>query len=576
MTKARSLANRADDFVSVMDYGADPTGVADSTAAFTAAQTAALASNSKINIPGGTFLLGTTVPFFQQNGAYFEGAGKTSTWIKQGNAGIPAWMILSGTSTINGAWVYNTQITGVELIGVGFKGATSATVAALVMEAHTPYVVCYSEVDIYATGCFNSIKMICGAAYETYSNKISVVQDQNFGTVGLGAIEVGVRLAGVYNEYYLNLAYSNSGVAISSTDWNAVFHHCVTDSCQNIQGDYNTLICPTVESWTGTVSANNAINLIGYSNVIINGSVVNVPHASCPQAIGFNGGGGGLNTILGFQVIGTAPATAPRYPLAIPPGNTGFIANFQNASSAYYLESYVSAAILSGFTFVASPTLTKNGNNATTKLPPVTVTTATYTLDTTIATDYTVLLNYAGTVTLTLPAAASFTGREIVIQNTLAQSAISASSNVVPANSTSAGTAILPAVAGAWARLQSNGTNWNVIGNSLNTLAIPGLTSTGPITVAGASLDVSVAGYGVRVAEGSNAKQGTQALSSGSAVVANTNVTATSRIFLTSQADGGTPGWLRVSARTPGTSFTITSSSGTDTSTVAYEIFEVG
>jgi len=41
-------------------------------------------------------------------------------------------------------------------------------------------------------------------------------------------------------------------------------------------------------------------------------------------------------------------------------------------------------------------------------------------------------------------------------------------------------------------------------------------------------------------------------------------------------ADGGTPGWLRVSARTPGTSFTITSSSGTDTSTVAYQIFEPG
>jgi hypothetical protein len=89
-------------------------------------------------------------------------------------------------------------------------------------------------------------------------------------------------------------------------------------------------------------------------------------------------------------------------------------------------------------------------------------------------------------------------------------------------------------------------------------------------------LDIVTAGRGVKVAEGSNAKQGTTALVGGSAVVANTSVTATSRIFLTSQADGGTPGWLRVSARTAGTSFTITSSSGTDTSTVAYEIFEVG
>jgi len=52
--------------------------------------------------------------------------------------------------------------------------------------------------------------------------------------------------------------------------------------------------------------------------------------------------------------------------------------------------------------------------------------------------------------------------------------------------------------------------------------------------------------------------------------VSNNSVAANSRIFLTSQADGGTPGFLRVSARVNGTSFTITSSSGTDTSTVAW------
>jgi hypothetical protein len=53
-------------------------------------------------------------------------------------------------------------------------------------------------------------------------------------------------------------------------------------------------------------------------------------------------------------------------------------------------------------------------------------------------------------------------------------------------------------------------------------------------------------------------------------------VTANSRIFLTCQTPGGTPGFLRVSARTAGTSFTILSSSGTDTSVVAWEIFEPG
>jgi hypothetical protein len=85
---------------------------------------------------------------------------------------------------------------------------------------------------------------------------------------------------------------------------------------------------------------------------------------------------------------------------------------------------------------------------------------------------------------------------------------------------------------------------------------------------------ITVAGKGLMVKEGSNAKSGVVTLSGGTATVANTSVTSTSRIQLTSQADGGTPGWLRVSARTAGTSFTITSSSASDTSTVAYFIVE--
>lgn len=79
---------------------------------------------------------------------------------------------------------------------------------------------------------------------------------------------------------------------------------------------------------------------------------------------------------------------------------------------------------------------------------------------------------------------------------------------------------------------------------------------------------------GLTVTEGANAKQGVATLVGGTVTVANTSITANSRIFLTSQADGGAPGSLRVSARVVGTSFTITSSSATDTSVVAYEIFE--
>ena len=80
-------------------------------------------------------------------------------------------------------------------------------------------------------------------------------------------------------------------------------------------------------------------------------------------------------------------------------------------------------------------------------------------------------------------------------------------------------------------------------------------------------------GKGLRVVEGANAKQGVVTLVAGVGVVANTAVTASSRIFYCGQ-DTAVTGFLRISARSAGSGFTITSSQAGDTGVVAYEIFE--
>lgn len=79
------------------------------------------------------------------------------------------------------------------------------------------------------------------------------------------------------------------------------------------------------------------------------------------------------------------------------------------------------------------------------------------------------------------------------------------------------------------------------------------------------------------VQEGADSAQGTVRLVAGTATVPTTAVAGTTRIFLTAQDDGpsGTPGALRVSAKTA-TDFTITSTSPTDTTLVAYQIFQQG
>lgn len=87
---------------------------------------------------------------------------------------------------------------------------------------------------------------------------------------------------------------------------------------------------------------------------------------------------------------------------------------------------------------------------------------------------------------------------------------------------------------------------------------------------------LSTAGNGLYVKEGTNATMGTAVLVLGTKVVSTTKVTANSRIFLSSESLGTitSPVAVAVTARTAGTSFTITSANLTDTSTIAWIIIE--
>jgi len=103
--------------------------------------------------------------------------------------------------------------------------------------------------------------------------------------------------------------------------------------------------------------------------------------------------------------------------------------------------------------------------------------------------------------------------------------------------------------------------------------SVGALTSDGNLSVA-QNVEVTTAGFGLEIAEGANARMGIVTLVAGAATVNTTAVTANSRIFLTHQTNAGTPGFVSVTARTPATSFTITSGNLGDTSDIAWMIVE--
>jgi hypothetical protein len=101
------------------------------------------------------------------------------------------------------------------------------------------------------------------------------------------------------------------------------------------------------------------------------------------------------------------------------------------------------------------------------------------------------------------------------------------------------------------------------------------LTINGELDVDG-DLVIKTAGDGIKIKTGANATAGVATLVAGTVVVSTTKVTANSIIILTPQILGTItrPVAVGVTARTAGTSFTITSQDVTDTSIIGWVIVE--
>ncbi|MDT7847184.1 right-handed parallel beta-helix repeat-containing protein [Streptomyces justiciae] len=87
------------------------------------------------------------------------------------------------------------------------------------------------------------------------------------------------------------------------------------------------------------------------------------------------------------------------------------------------------------------------------------------------------------------------------------------------------------------------------------------------------ALNIGTAGGGIAIKEGTNARMGVATLAAGTVTIPNTSVTANSRILIQRRVAGGTLGNLTYT-KSAGVSFTINSTSNTETSTVDWVIFE--
>jgi hypothetical protein len=168
------------------------------------------------------------------------------------------------------------------------------------------------------------------------------------------------------------------------------------------------------------------------------------------------------------QVLTATTGSAPTWAA---PAYTGTVTSVSVVSANGFAGTVATATTTPAITLTTTITGLLKGNGtaisaavANTDYVPLS-TVLTVTADYTITgTDTWIINNKTGSaLTLTFPAASSWTGRSITVKNMQTQSVNSASSNIVPIGSTTAGTAILLNVVGNWATMVSDGTNWVIM-----------------------------------------------------------------------------------------------------------------
>lgn len=216
--------------VSVLDFGADPTGVSDSTAAFVSAQ----AASKNVFAPPGTYLLDN---LRIQDRVQIIGAGYENTIFKQANAGRPAINCLSDVTT--------GQLSSLNLKNFKVEGATSATVSAVLVAAFGVYAVWKSNFDFVGSLTYRALEVQAADANNVFRCSFKITSQDTTNT----AVLVN---GGTYNSFDLFLTNCASGKALNFVGQACFFERCVADGQLFFAGNQTVINNATVEEWPGS------------------------------------------------------------------------------------------------------------------------------------------------------------------------------------------------------------------------------------------------------------------------------------------------------------------------------------
>lgn len=235
----------------ILDFGADPTGVADSTAAIQAAQQA----SKFVYCPPGDYSIAGMRIYDQVN---LIGAGYENTRFLQRDPDQPAINCLSDATV--------GQLLSLRLENFGVVGHPSATVAAVIITANNPYAVYRSHFDMIISECYEGLLSQTDANSVFYCTfRVDVVDTQSTSVTLNG---------GTYNTYDFFIAQCGNGRMMNHSGLNNTFIRLVGEGQVVCSGQNTIFLSPTIEELPNTPPSPFGFQLSGFNQTLITPTLI--------------------------------------------------------------------------------------------------------------------------------------------------------------------------------------------------------------------------------------------------------------------------------------------------------------
>lgn len=343
-------------YVNVLDKGADPTGVADSTSAIQAAiNEAANRPNSgvsaTVHLPAGTYKITNTLNINKD--IKFIGDGGDATII---NLAVSSAKEAIRLEPSVGGYIWFAELDGFRI------NCKSGAVAGdgIVVTATAPAAVSQSYIRNVQIRDFRDGITFAGiVSNEVYINEIDNVKMVGATLVaGANDVRYGLRIAKAAYNTFRNIEITNvgnAGYAVFCDAAGSHFEQITTDGVSSIDSPWGVIDHWSIETIQCTTPISSTA--LGITRLASLRSVVllEVANSKCEYGIGISPGSQGFT--ISDVTIEQSGGNRPNYPLTIPVNSKGTVINWKGAG-AFLVESYTDASYIENWRFINSLDIT--------------------------------------------------------------------------------------------------------------------------------------------------------------------------------------------------------------------------